>query len=287
MGIRESLLNTITSVGSSDFVRIVTSAGASSKATLQNVIKSFETGLGAKTSLTTSDYIRVVGSDNNPYKQSVSDVKSTMGVTTLENNMGSTLTSGTDLNTLTLSANERKIKIYHGQDITAMVNRPSAVSNAWPFCLELIPIGTGATYTKQVLHIYGTTGIPDNTYVRTQTYSGGTVWTNWVQLPTRAEIDALNSNTTKHDITTYVDLSSYTSTWYTFPTDGYITASCGSASNSIAVGRVGGSSLNVTFSIGGYGNGTYGSWTTFVRAGMKAQAVRLENGGTFFFRPLS
>ena len=83
MGIRESLLNTITSVGNGDFIRIVTSAGASSKATLQNVFKSFESGLGAKSNFGTSDYIRVVGADNNLYKQSLSNVKSAMGVDTL------------------------------------------------------------------------------------------------------------------------------------------------------------------------------------------------------------
>ncbi len=87
MGIRESLLNTITSVGSSDFVRIVTSAGASSKATVANLFKSFESGLGAKSSLTTSDYIRVVGSDNNAYKQLVSDVAKKI----IENYTGSSL----------------------------------------------------------------------------------------------------------------------------------------------------------------------------------------------------
>lgn len=80
MGIRESLLNTITSVSNGDFIRVVTSAGASSKATLQNVMKSFETGLGAKSSLTTSDYIRVVGSDDVSYKQSVSNVRTALGI---------------------------------------------------------------------------------------------------------------------------------------------------------------------------------------------------------------
>ena len=74
MGIRESLLNTITSVADSDFVRIVTSAGASSKATVRNLFKGFESNLGAKSSLTNSDYIRVVGSDNEAYKQSMSSV---------------------------------------------------------------------------------------------------------------------------------------------------------------------------------------------------------------------
>lgn len=80
MGIRESLLNTITSVADSDFVRVVTSAGASSKATVRNLFKGFESNLSAKSSLTTSDYIRVVGSDNEAYKQSVSAVKTAMGV---------------------------------------------------------------------------------------------------------------------------------------------------------------------------------------------------------------
>ena len=85
MGVRESLLNTITSVADSDFVRIVTSAGASSKATVANLFKSFESNLGAKTSLTTSDYIRVVGSDNASYKQSMASVKNTLGIDALAN----------------------------------------------------------------------------------------------------------------------------------------------------------------------------------------------------------
>lgn len=80
MGIRESLLNTITSVGNGDFVRIVTSAGASSKATVANLFKSFESGLSAKSSLTTSDYIRVVGSDNVSYKQSLTSVNNALPV---------------------------------------------------------------------------------------------------------------------------------------------------------------------------------------------------------------
>ena len=87
MGIRESLLNTISSVSGSDFVRIVTAAGASSKATVANLFKSFESGLGAKSTLTTSDYVRVVGSDNASYKQSVGDVAKKI----IENYTGSSL----------------------------------------------------------------------------------------------------------------------------------------------------------------------------------------------------
>lgn len=88
MGIRESLLNTITSVGNGDFIRIVTSAGASSKATLANVFKSFESGLGAKSNLGTSDYIRVVGSDNVSYKQGVASVKTALGIDALTTCLG-------------------------------------------------------------------------------------------------------------------------------------------------------------------------------------------------------
>ena len=40
----------------------------------------YEKDLGQKSSLTTSDFIRVVGSDNVSYKQSVSSVKTAMGV---------------------------------------------------------------------------------------------------------------------------------------------------------------------------------------------------------------
>lgn len=183
MGIRESLLNTISSVSDSDFVRIVTAAGASSKATVANLFKSFESGLGSKDSLSNSDYIRVVGSDNEAYKQSVSSL-----------GLGSALANGTDLNTLTLPANDRRIKIYYGENISAMTNAPSAITSAWPFCLVLIPIGQGGTYTKQILHIYSpATADVNNTYIRAQTYSGGlTIWTNWVKEPTRAEVEPVN-----------------------------------------------------------------------------------------------
>lgn len=157
MAIRESLLNTITSVASSDFVRIVTSAGASSKATVANLFKSFESGLGAKSSLTTSDYIRVVGSDNEAYKQSVSDVKSTMGVTTLENRF-KYVSSG--------SFNDMQAYgIYLCQSLT---NAPSTTYSQY----ALIVIGTTST-TKQIA--FPTAG-DSQLYIRH--YVGGS-WSSW------------------------------------------------------------------------------------------------------------
>ena len=119
MGVRESLLNTITSVADSDFVRIVTSAGASSKATVRNLFKGFESNLSAKSSLTTSDYIRVVGSDNEAYKQSVSDVAKKI----IENYTGSSLAGSSQSvkNALdSLNSNlKRKIANYNNITIPA------------------------------------------------------------------------------------------------------------------------------------------------------------------------
>lgn len=103
MAIKESLLTVVNSISDSDFVRAVTSAGASRKLSVSNLAKHIvETYTGstiagsaqsvksavdamveknypAKSSLTTSDYIRVVGTDNVSYKQRLVDVKTAMG----------------------------------------------------------------------------------------------------------------------------------------------------------------------------------------------------------------
>lgn len=175
MGIRESLLNTITSVGNGDFIRIVTSAGASSKATLANVFKSFESGLGAKSSLTTSDYIRVVGSDNNTYKQPVSDVLYAGGVRYKE------FATGTAFSDFADSCNI---------GITFSYNRYPAQSSDAPSTLasERCAVVVYRTTSDEILIsavVFNNASEP-TTYVRRRFGS----WGNWVKQPTRAEIDA-------------------------------------------------------------------------------------------------
>ena len=173
MGIRESLLNTITSVGNSDFVRIVTSAGASSKATVANLFKSFESGLSAKSSLTDSDYIRVVGSDNNAYKQSLSGVMNTMGVSDL-NSMFRDVAwrSNENLNDLSTTG------IYWIS--TGATNTPrGAGTTGW---YPLMVIGNGTT-VRQII------ATSENTYY-TRKYQSGS-WSAWEQMPTRAEMNAV------------------------------------------------------------------------------------------------
>ena len=181
MGIRESLLNTITSVGSSDFVRIVTSAGASSKATVANLFKSFESGLGAKSSLGTSDYIRVVGSDNVSYKQLVSDVTSTLGIKYLGAFSGST---DADIIKSALTA----LKTAYSSETSSATNTPKVVSffrsGAWGFVgtawIRSARVQMNVTQTNSGAQFYAS---DDN---GTQTV---------IAQPTRAEIDALNSKT--------------------------------------------------------------------------------------------
>ena len=173
MGIRESLLNTITSVGNSDFVRIVTSAGASSKATLQNVIKSFESGLGAKSSLTTSDYIRVVGSDNNLYKQSVSSVKTGMGISALETSVSNlnNVTGVTDLNDAI--GNNR---VYYFNSTAS--NKPSGLNYGYVFVMS----EANGVNTQQIA--VGRGGTDAGPIYRRGRNSSGT-WGDWVKEPTK------------------------------------------------------------------------------------------------------
>lgn len=83
-----------------------------------------------------------------------------------------------------------------------------------------------------------------------------------------------------------VNLASYTSSNYTFPSDGYVVASCGSASNSKAVVQIYDRTANMNFTIGGWGNGTYMAHAMFVKKGMQARAVTIENNGVAYFCPL-
>lgn len=64
----------------------------------------YEKNLAQKSSLTTSDYIRVVGTDNVSYKQPVSSVMQTMGVDALNSNTEITgITAGSNISNLEAS----------------------------------------------------------------------------------------------------------------------------------------------------------------------------------------
>ena len=132
----------------------------------------YEKDLGQKSSLTTSDFIRVVGSDNVSYKQAVSGVANTITSTIAKTVSNNTSADG-------ISA----VGCYYG----TWTNTPSGASASG--YLIVLPHGSqGATYRKQIYTAHNT----DEYYVRTM--SGGT-WSSWVKMPTRAEIDALTAVT--------------------------------------------------------------------------------------------
>lgn len=96
---------------------------------------------------------------------------------TLNDNISfETIASG-DLNNLVASGG--KIKHYCGSNINSFSNVPSGLSN-YAFSLDVYQIGTDSTYTKQVLHFYGS--IP-TTYERQQYWATNSVqWCEWKEL---------------------------------------------------------------------------------------------------------
>lgn len=138
----------------------------------------YEKDLGQKSSLTTSDFIRVVGSDNVSYKQLVSDVADRI------------LTSGKSASTTgNISDLDAITPFTTGYATFAADVSPTGVQSAYWY--SMIGWGTGARAEITCVDVRGTV------YTRVKDYSG---WKAWVKQPTRAEIDALNSNLTVKDI---------------------------------------------------------------------------------------
>lgn len=139
----------------------------------------YEKDLAQKTSLTTSDYIRVVGSDNVSYKQSIPSVANIFGSITR-------LNSDTD-DYDTLYGESPSFKVY------AVGNRVQhAPDGQWFF---LTSYRAENSYITQVA--YGMT----TSDIFTRRFQIGTTGTAWTKLPTRAEVDAL---TNKQEVTATV-----------------------------------------------------------------------------------
>lgn len=101
-------------------------------------------------------------------------------------------------------------------------------------------------------------------------------------------INALNSNLaelTKTMHGTTVSLDSYTSADYTFPSDGYLVATCESSSSAKAIVQIKDSGGYNFAKLGGWSNSTYASYSCYVKKGMKARVITLENNGHVTFEP--
>ena len=139
-----------------------------------------ERNLPSKTTLTTSDFIRVVGSDNASYKQGVASVAST--VLSAQPTGGSYTGSIKDWAFGT-----------NGQGIVATsantTDLPSTVSNKYGVAW----VKAFISGNNHWINLYWSPTNSADIYICSNTDNGNT-WTDWEKLPTRAEIDALNSN---------------------------------------------------------------------------------------------
>lgn len=136
-------------------------------------VKAFESGLGAKSSLSDSDYIRVVGSDNNAYKQSVNSVISSWGIDKLTGQLASSFSG--DANTLTSTGQ------WQVGNPANVQNLPSGVNYG------IIAVESGRGYIYQRYVELATIAVYERRSV-----DGGANWNGWQKVPTRAEVDALN-----------------------------------------------------------------------------------------------
>ena len=129
----------------------------------------YEQNLGQKSSLTTSDYIRVVGSDNVSYKQRMKSVADAIR----------TIVSTQDLNTATKNG-----EIY--QFGASAENHPADMYYGYVFAMSQDSDGTNC-HQLAVDRGGSSRGI---VYTRSRANS---TWSDWIKMPTRSEIDAIKS----------------------------------------------------------------------------------------------
>lgn len=130
----------------------------------------YEKDLAQKSSLTTSDFIRVVGSDNVSYKQPINSVGDITKTRVFLASSGNITDSNID--------NYTDSGIYQGY-------------------FPLTSIGSGGWGTLTVSHANNAVieqTIVTRSYIAQRHCESGT-WSAWVKFPTRAEIDSLNSKT--------------------------------------------------------------------------------------------
>ena len=151
----------------------------------------YEKDLAQKTSLTTSDFIRVVGSDNVSYKQNVSNVNSTIPLTLVS---GLTTEALIDQTYITAHTETPDGTLYRRLIYHAFAH---SILGGGVFYLE--GYRASSSYGWQRITSYG-----NPTRIFTRSINNGT-WTTWAKEPTRAEVDALSTRT---DITSSVTVNS-------------------------------------------------------------------------------
>ena len=147
----------------------------------------YEKDLAQKSSLTTSDFIRVVGSDNVSYKQSISDVMDVMGVDGLMM-PSNIIPSGSTVETYANGLSK-------GFHLACNNSSSTATAQGAPFtcpCTYYITVYTVNEYIQIICQPWNP-NVANSKTLAVKTKYGGT-WSGWTIMPTRAEVDALNSN---------------------------------------------------------------------------------------------
>ena len=160
-----------------------------------------ERNLPSKSSLTTSDYIRVVGSDNVSYKQVLTSVLDTFNTNLPIRQLSASSFANLDTQLSAISADTRYFATVNGTDGPNSRNR-------W----TVIGFNNGtSTYAFQWAMTFD-----GSLYERHK--SNSSTWSTWVTQPTRAEVDALKINKVGKTFTGitcsaggYVLLTNYTS----------------------------------------------------------------------------
>jgi hypothetical protein len=98
-------------------------------------------------------------------------------------------------------------------------------------------------------------------------------------------IDEINDNLTANNIGTTVDISSYSSSFYEFPTDGYVIFRW-YTSDAVGYTEIYGNNEGNSVGLGRNG-GTEGMLPLFVKKGMKAKSTNMNNAkNECFFKPI-
>lgn len=151
----------------------------------------YEKDLAQKSSLTTSDFIRVVGSDNVSYKQRVDNVKSALGIGALAS-YGSLASFYAEFASMAVFT---KYFVTFYDDCATALGLPQGTYKGYVS-------KTTATLADITVQRYGSSGTNEE-YIGRATFnsSGAVTASNWTKQPTRAEVLDKISYTTAFNVT--------------------------------------------------------------------------------------
>ena len=113
-------------------------------------------------------------------------------ITSLDSKVKVIQVSSGDFDTMTTANGYRAL--YCGQAIGNFTHGPSGIPTNYPFTLEVLQLGNNSNnqnYSKQILHIYGTSPV---TFERQEYYSGGAYhWGDWQELALKSYVDKIDA----------------------------------------------------------------------------------------------